>query len=114
MVAVAEPRPCLRVLVELPDRPDDQATLARAERLVGLVSGAGREVLVHGEGASCWPLVELAGRRGLATRVGLEDTLVLPDGTPAPDNAALVRAARAAVTACHAAPSDGLDVAAGG
>ncbi|MGN6634958.1 MAG: 3-keto-5-aminohexanoate cleavage protein [Oryzihumus sp.] len=34
-------------------------------------------------------------RRGLDTRVGLEDTLRLPDGTPAPDNAALVAAARA-------------------
>jgi uncharacterized protein (DUF849 family) len=101
---------CLRVLVELPDRPDDEATLVRAERLVGLVSGRGCEVLVHGEGASCWPLIELAARRGLATRVGLEDTLVLPDGSPAPDNAALVRAARAAVTACEVARADRHDV----
>jgi uncharacterized protein (DUF849 family) len=31
---------------------------------------------------------------GFATRIGLEDTLVLPDGTEAPDNAALVAAAR--------------------
>jgi uncharacterized protein (DUF849 family) len=105
---------CLRVLVELPDRPDDAATVARAERLVGLVSRAGREVLLHGEGASCWVLVELAARRGLATRIGLEDTLLLPDGSPAPDNAALVRAARAAVTACDAARADRHDVVPGG
>lgn len=32
---------------------------------------------------------------GLDTRVGLEDTLHLPDGSRAPGNAALVRAARA-------------------
>ena len=34
-------------------------------------------------------------RRGLDTRIGLEDVLVLPDGSPATDNAALVAAARA-------------------
>ena len=105
---------CLRVLVALPDRPAAEATLARAARLVGLASGTGREVLVHGEGASCWPLIELAARRGLATRVGLEDTLVLPDGSPAPDNAALVRAARAVVTACEVARADRHDVPPGG
>ena len=32
----------------------------------------------------------LAGRLGLATRVGLEDTLVLPDGERASSNAQLV------------------------
>jgi uncharacterized protein (DUF849 family) len=32
---------------------------------------------------------------GLPTRIGLEDTLVLPDGAPAPENAALVRVASA-------------------
>ena len=32
---------------------------------------------------------------GLSTRVGLEDGAALPDGTPAADNAALVRAALA-------------------
>jgi uncharacterized protein (DUF849 family) len=105
---------CLRVLVELPDRADDDATRARAERLVGLVPGAAREVLLHGEGASCWPLIDLAARFGLATRVGLEDTLVLPDGAPAPDNATLVRTARAVVTACESARADRHGVASGG
>jgi uncharacterized protein (DUF849 family) len=41
-----------------------------------------------------WILIEDAVRRGLDTRVGLEDTLYLPDGSHAPGNAALVRAAR--------------------
>jgi uncharacterized protein (DUF849 family) len=87
---------CLRVLVELPDRVYDEA---RAERLVGRVAG-GVPVLLHGEGASAWPAVRTAARLGLATRIGLEDVLTLPDGTPAPDNASLVRAA---VTARHSA-----------
>ncbi len=31
--------------------------------------------------------------RGVQTRIGMEDTLMLPDGSTAPDNAALVSAA---------------------
>jgi uncharacterized protein (DUF849 family) len=38
-------------------------------------------------------MLRLAGARGLDARIGLEDTLTLPDGQPAVDNAALVRAA---------------------
>ena len=38
-------------------------------------------------------MIELAGRRGYDTRVGLEDTLTLPDGSRAEGNAALVAAA---------------------
>ena len=34
--------------------------------------------------------IELPARRGYDTRVGLEDTLALPDGTRARDNAELV------------------------
>ena len=82
-------RRSLRVLVELPDRPYDEA---RAERLLARV-GEGVPVLLHGEGASCWPALRTAARLGLATRIGLEDVLVLPDGSSARDNAALVRAA---------------------
>ncbi|MEV0584360.1 3-keto-5-aminohexanoate cleavage protein [Nonomuraea sp. NPDC050310] len=55
---------------------------------------AARPILLHGEDGSAWPVLALAGARGLAARIGLEDTLHLPGGSPAPDNAALVRAAR--------------------
>jgi uncharacterized protein (DUF849 family) len=50
-------------------------------------------VLLHGEEELTWPMLRLAGQRGLDARIGLEDTLLLPDGRDAPDNAALVRAA---------------------
>jgi uncharacterized protein (DUF849 family) len=82
---------CLRVLVELPDRPYDEG---RAERLISRVQGR-VAVLLHGEGASAWPALHTAARLGLSTRIGLEDVLVLPDGSPASHNAALVRAALA-------------------
>ena len=49
--------------------------------------------LIHGAGAWTWPLVEEAFRRGDHTRVGFEDSLLLPDGRRASDNAELVRAA---------------------
>lgn len=52
----------------------------------------------HGEGIASWAVNERALRRGHGIRTGLEDTTVLPDGRPAPDNAALVRAAVALVT----------------
>jgi uncharacterized protein (DUF849 family) len=50
--------------------------------------------LQHGDGELTWILIEDAVRRGLATRVGFEDTLHLPDGSRARNNADLVTAAR--------------------
>jgi uncharacterized protein (DUF849 family) len=84
---------CFRVLVEVADGLDETGTGAEAALLLARVAGQAAEVLLHGEGSSCWPALRHAVRRGLATRIGLEDVLVLPDGTPAPDNASLVRAA---------------------
>ena len=49
--------------------------------------------LQHGDGEATWILIENAVRRGIDTRVGFEDTLLLPDGQPAVSNADLVRAA---------------------
>ncbi|MEU2287806.1 3-keto-5-aminohexanoate cleavage protein [Streptomyces sp. NPDC013178] len=49
-----------------------------------------RPVLLHGMDEGAWPVLRLAGRWGLATRIGLEDTLFLPDGQRARSNAQLV------------------------
>jgi uncharacterized protein (DUF849 family) len=51
--------------------------------------------LQHGDGEPTWPLLTDAIRRGLDTRIGLEDTVLEPDGRPTTGNPALVRAARA-------------------
>jgi uncharacterized protein (DUF849 family) len=82
---------CMRVMVELP--PD--ADTAVADDLLAVVATAGSQapVLLHGLDESAWPLVQHAGLRGVQTRIGFEDTLRLPDGTVADDNAALVTAA---------------------
>ncbi|MEV7449707.1 3-keto-5-aminohexanoate cleavage protein [Streptomyces nigra] len=80
----------LRVLAEVTDPdPDSAVTTARA-LLAELGPAHGRPVLLHGEEGGAWPVLRLAGRLGLATRIGLEDTLVLPDGEGACSNAALV------------------------
>ena len=49
--------------------------------------------LTHGMHDWTWPLVEDAFRRGHDTRVGFEDSVLLPDGTRAASNAQLVEAA---------------------
>jgi uncharacterized protein (DUF849 family) len=50
--------------------------------------------LLHGFGPTTWPLIDIAIVRRYETRIGLEDTLTLPDGSLARDNAHLVRVAR--------------------
>lgn len=87
-------RRCLRVLLEPQDRelPDALRTLAEIGAVLDAADVSCRRV-VHGMGPTVWGMIEEAARRGDDTRVGLEDTLHLPDGSVAPDNAALVAAA---------------------
>src|SRR3954467_11883957 len=51
--------------------------------------------LQHGDGGATWVLIADAVQRGLDTRVGLEDVLLLPGGSRAEGNPALISAARA-------------------
>ncbi|KMS68634.1 hypothetical protein ACM01_38310 [Streptomyces viridochromogenes] len=83
----------LRVLAEVTDPSAQTAEESARALLADLGSAFGRPVLLHGEDGGAWPVLRLAGRLGLATRVGLEDTLVLPDGERARSNAQLVSAA---------------------
>jgi uncharacterized protein (DUF849 family) len=80
--------PVERVLIEVQDTGLADEIILRLDRL-----GLAAPRLLHGEDAACWPLLVHAGRLGLPTRIGLEDTLVTDDGRSAPDNAALVRRA---------------------
>ena len=84
-------RHCMRVMIELQGHED----VAVADDMLARVHAVGSPapVLLHGLDESCWPLLEHAGVVGVQTRIGMEDTLRLPDGTTAPDNAALVSAA---------------------
>ncbi|WP_097977785.1 3-keto-5-aminohexanoate cleavage protein [Streptomyces sp. gb14] len=83
----------LRILAEITEL-DPPVALHAAADLVRKVESAATPVLLHGQDGAAWPVLHLAASRGLDTRIGLEDILHLPDGTPAPDNAALVHEAR--------------------
>ena len=79
---------------EISDIPAHKAVAAADEvlhRLDELSPTAPR--LLHGEGPACWPLIAHAGTLGLPTRIGLEDTIVGPDGSAVRGNAELVRLA---------------------
>jgi uncharacterized protein (DUF849 family) len=87
---------CLRVLIE-PMDDDTEAAARTAVEIEAVLDAAGctRPRLLHGTDATTWPLLERAARLGHQARIGLEDTLHLPDGAPPRDNAALVRLALA-------------------
>lgn len=88
------PPPQTRILIEMPPEGDVDGEI---ERILARLDAAERPepVLLHGEGPTVWPCLRRAAREGLSSRIGFEDCDHLPDGTPAPDNAALVAAAAA-------------------
>lgn len=87
-------RHCVRILVEVPE-PDPREAVAHAQRVEAVL----QEAMVmlprmhHGAGRATWAVVVAAARGGHHIRIGLEDTLELPDGRPAPGNEAMIRAA---------------------
>jgi uncharacterized protein (DUF849 family) len=99
---------CVRVLIE-PLDPDPAEAVAHAKAMEEVLQRAGIALpqVHHGDGIASWAVNARALRRGHGIRTGLEDTPVLPNGQPAPDNAALVRTA-AAMMAEH-----GIDLAEG-
>jgi len=80
-----------RVLVEvIPGHTRGSDGPWAAERVLAALGMSAAPVLVHGEQAWAWPVLRWAQRSGHDVRIGLEDTLVLPDGREARDNAELV------------------------
>jgi uncharacterized protein (DUF849 family) len=84
-----------RVLVEPVEVPATDA-LAIVEEIHAELDrlGVGAPRLQHGDGEATWVLIRDAVRRGVDTRVGLEDTTQEPGGERTAGNPALVRAAR--------------------
>ncbi len=75
------------------DRDGVSAVDLAAEMDAALESaGVAIPILHHGFGDGTWRVIEAGLRRGRDVRIGLEDTLTLPDGTQARDNAQLVTA----------------------
>ncbi len=106
-----------RILVE-PGELQVGENAANALRLIDAIHrtldqfGLTAPRLQHGDGKVTWVILADAVRRGIDTRIGLEDTIYEPNGERTIGNAALVRAARAlgAGTASEAhTPSPGRD-----
>lgn len=83
-----------RLVVEPLETERDDALALDAE-MEAMVTAAGVRLpqLHHGTGRASWAVIERAAARGHAVRTGLEDTDVLPDGSPARTNAELAAAA---------------------
>lgn len=82
------------MLVE-PDGDDPRESVALAQAIDDALDAADVRLprLHHGYGKATWAVIRRAVEEGHDVRVGLEDTLELPDATPAKDNAELVRVA---------------------
>ena len=87
---------CTRVLIEPLDESPATAVAHAAEMERVIISaGIDLEQVHHGDGIASWAVNRRAVERGYGIRTGLEDTVVLPDGRLANDNAELVRVAAA-------------------
>lgn len=91
-----------RVLIEPPsEQPGKgQREAASIDAALDAAAGCGARLpplLRHGTGRATWPIIAAARVRQEDVRIGFEDTVMLPDGSRAADNAALVRAAAARV-----------------
>ena len=84
--------PVLRILVEVSEGPAATAP-ERADEILRELdrTGAIEPRLLHGEQDTCWALIAHAGALGLASRIGLEDTISGPYGEAVAGNADLVR-----------------------
>lgn len=87
---------CVRVLLE-PLDADPADAVAHAEAMEQVLADAdiGLPQVHHGDGVATWHVMRRGLARGHGTRVGLEDTTVLPDGRQAAGNGQLVRIAAA-------------------
>jgi uncharacterized protein (DUF849 family) len=85
---------CRRVLIE-PLDIDAEIALQNGAAIEAIITAAGiaLEQVHHGYGIACWAVNRRALARGHGIRTGFEDVTVLPDGSPARDNADLVAAA---------------------
>ncbi len=95
---------CARLLVEPEGETVD--ALAELDAIDAVLATAGVTIrhLEHGYHSATWDVISRAARLGRDVRVGLEDTLVLPDGRVPRGNGELVAACVGRVEAARHAP----------
>ncbi|GGU80145.1 3-keto-5-aminohexanoate cleavage protein [Lentzea flava] len=94
----------VELVVDIPDLIGDlppgaaritvTATARNAEELLRQVEPLGLPILLHGRDEDAWPVFVHAARLEHGVRMGLEDTLTMPDGRRARNNTELVAMAR--------------------
>ena len=92
----------LRILIE----PQEQVltlALETARSIESLINNSGIDLpfLLHGTDETCWGLLRIALEKNYQTRIGFEDTLVLPTGEKAGTNAELVEQAHRIQASCQ-------------
>jgi uncharacterized protein (DUF849 family) len=92
-------RKAIRVLLE-PQEQTLAEALATVDAIEEIISACDLPRLLHGVERTAWPLLAEAARRGWDSRIGFEDTLALPDGSPATTNAQLLAAAGLVIAGC--------------
>lgn len=89
---------CIRALFEPQEQEMERAleTVSAIEKVLDSATAEDQQHLsrlprlLHGTEATAWPMMDEAIALGYDVRIGLEDTLVMPDGRLAKDNAELV------------------------
>jgi uncharacterized protein (DUF849 family) len=103
LVASGLARQSLRILVEIDEDEDPTSALSLAQQIDQVLDWhtIDQARLHHGHGLATWAVIERAIGRGYDIRIGLEDTLAMPDGRQARDNAELVAGAIARIPAAR-------------
>lgn len=85
----------VRVLIE-PETEDPDEAVAQCREIARVLRDGGvtAPILYHGYDETVWPVVEAAIADGCETRIGFEDGVLLPDGSPARNNEQLIAAVR--------------------
>src|SRR3954451_4642180 len=95
----------VRVLVEVDDE-DPEAAVARCWQIEEALDAAAIATprLHHAEDTATFAVIDAALARGRDVRIGVEDTLVMADGSPAESNPALVAGGAPFPQGCFSAP----------
>jgi uncharacterized protein (DUF849 family) len=98
---------CLRVLLE-PQEQELKSAIETVNAMEDVLKSGAADLsfLLHGTEATAWSMMDEAIARGYDVRIGLEDTVVLPNGRTAKDNVELVAEAnrRVVIKSAGASP----------
>lgn len=83
----------VRILIE-PEDEDPEVAVAACRTMAEHLRkhGVTAPLLYHGYDQTTWPVIQAAIEDGVETRIGYEDVLLMPNGEPAVDNAAMIKA----------------------